>query len=174
VAKRRQQARANPSSPNAVAADGRRGLAPDARGIRSVAAAHALETAEALEAARAVLARDTYAAKKHLAAEEERFKGLVRERLKVLLYRCPHTTICESLGLLCMCSHATSICVLIASVSGYWLLQEEHAAVAVAAHKIGELKAKNSELASENAALAADALQSMHQRQATLKRESGI
>jgi hypothetical protein len=53
------------------------------------------------------------------------------------------------------------------------VLQEEHAAVAAAAHKIGELKAKNSELASENAALAAEALESMHQRQATLERAAG-
>ena len=72
---------------------------------------------DALEAARAVLARDTYAAKKHLAAEEERFKGLVRERLEVLVHTCPHTAICVSLGLVCMCPHATSICVLMASVS---------------------------------------------------------
>ena len=46
-----------------------------------------------------MLARDTYAAKEHLAAEEERFKGLVREGLQVLLYTCPHTTICVSLEL---------------------------------------------------------------------------
>ena len=72
-----------------------------------------------------------------------------------------------------MCPHATSICVLMASVSRYWWLKEEEAAVAVAAHKIGELKAKNSELASENAELAADALQSMHQRQTTLERTAG-
>ena len=78
-----KQVRGKPSSPNAVAADGGRGLPPDATGIRT--GIRSVAPADALEAARAVLARDTYAAKKHLAAEEESFKGLVRERLKVLV-----------------------------------------------------------------------------------------